>query len=39
VGTVNLTGEDGESLQTYKYGCSADVDPVRILKMMTVTVL
>lgn len=35
VGTVNLTGEDGESLQTYKYGCSADVDPEHILKMMT----
>jgi hypothetical protein len=35
VGTVNLTGADGESLQTYKYGCSADVDPEHILKMMT----
>ena len=35
VGTVNLSGEDGESVQTYKYGCSADVDPVHILKMMT----
>ena len=35
VGTVNLTGADGESLQTYKYGCSADVDPGYILKMMT----
>lgn len=35
VGTVNLTGEDGESIQTYRYGCSADVDPQHILKMMT----
>ena len=35
VGTVNLSGEDGESVQTYRYGCSADVDPENILKMMT----
>lgn len=35
VGTVSVIGEDGESLQTYKYGCSADVDPSGILKMMT----
>jgi hypothetical protein len=35
VGTVNLTGADGESVKTYKYGCSADVDPQHILKMMT----
>ena len=35
VGTVSVIGEDGECLQTYKYGCSADVDPAGILKMMT----
>lgn len=35
VGTVSVIGEDGECLQTYKYGCSADVDPSGILKMMT----
>jgi hypothetical protein len=35
VGTVSAIGEDGDSLQTYKYGCSADVDPAEVLKMMT----
>ena len=35
VGTVSAVDEDGESVQTYKYGCSADVDPKDILKMMT----
>ncbi len=35
VGTVSLRGIDGESIQTHKYGCSADVDPSQILKSMT----
>lgn len=35
VGTVSIIGLDGESIQTHKYGCSADVDPEQILKMMT----
>ena len=35
VGTVSSIDEDGDSLQTYKYGCSADADPKEILKMMT----
>ena len=35
VGTVSAIDEDGESVHTYKYGCSADVDPKDILKMMT----
>jgi hypothetical protein len=35
VGTVSLIGIDGESIQTHKYGCSADVDPCQILKNMT----
>ena len=35
VGTVSVIGIDGESIQTHKYGCSADVDPIRILKNMT----
>jgi hypothetical protein len=35
VGTVSVIGADGESIQTHKYGCSADVDPEQILKMMT----
>lgn len=35
VGTVSVIGVDGESIQTRKYGCSAEVDPEYILKMMT----
>ena len=35
VGTVSVIGVEGESIQTYKYGCSADVAPEHILKMMT----
>jgi len=35
VGTVSAIGVDGESIQTLKYGCSAEVDPECILKMMT----
>jgi hypothetical protein len=35
VGTVSIIGVDGESIQTYKYGCSADADPIEILKSMT----
>jgi len=35
VGTVSIIGVDGESIQTHKYGCSADADPEQILKMMT----
>lgn len=35
VGTVSIIGVDGESIQTRKYGCSADVDPEHILEMMT----
>lgn len=34
VGTVSIIGEDGESIKTNRYGCSADVDPEYILKMM-----
>ena len=35
VGTVSIIGIDGESIQTHKYGCSADADPSQILKNMT----
>ncbi|MBN2529747.1 MAG: hypothetical protein JXR76_25375 [Deltaproteobacteria bacterium] len=35
VGTVSLIGADGESLQTYRYGCSADADPSEIIVQMT----
>lgn len=35
VGTVSLIGIDGESIQTHKYGCSADADPQEVLKNMT----
>jgi hypothetical protein len=35
VGTVSVIGVDGESIQTLKYGCSAEVDPECILKMMS----
>ena len=39
VGTVSLTGKDGECIQTYRYGCSADVDPAGVLKEMTSDVI
>jgi hypothetical protein len=35
VGTVSVLGVDGECIKTYRYGCSADVDPSGILKEMT----
>ena len=34
VGTICLTGPNGESLQTYRYGCSADEDPVKVINEM-----
>ena len=35
VGTVSISGADGECLRTYRYGCSAEQDPYEILKQMT----
>ena len=34
VGTVSLSGPDGENLHTTRYGCSADQDPTDILEHM-----
>jgi hypothetical protein len=31
VGTVNVTGTDGESVRTIKYACSADADPATVV--------
>jgi hypothetical protein len=31
VGTVNVTGRDGESIRTMKYACSADADPAQLV--------
>jgi len=35
VGTVSVIGSEGECIQTYRYGCSSDVDPSGIFKKMT----
>jgi hypothetical protein len=35
VGTVSLTGQNGECIHTYRYGCSADVNPAGVLREMT----
>lgn len=32
VGTVNVTGSDGESVRTIKYACSADADPKTVVR-------
>lgn len=39
VGTVNVTGRDGESIRTLKYACSADVDPTEQLGEMLADVI
>lgn len=31
VGTVNVTGSDGEAVRTIKYACSADADPTKVV--------
>ena len=31
VGTVSISGGDGESIRTLKYACSADVDPAQLV--------
>lgn len=35
VGTVSVIGSNGDCLQTYRYGCSADTSPTDVLNEMT----
>lgn len=35
VGTVSISGTDGECLHTYRYGCSADQEPSEIINQLT----
>jgi len=39
VGTVSLSDKAGKCIQTYRYGCSADVNPAGVLKEMTSDVI
>jgi hypothetical protein len=39
VGTVNVTGGDGEAVRTIKYACSADADPTSIVRHLLADVV